>query len=457
MLVKLSPPMKVWEATKGNREHSIKILHSADLGATWTDITPEHKYSLTGPPSGITVLTVGDTLLALGFFQFRSTDGGQTWSKFGYDSHIPSMSSIPTVAVDEQTYYKVGVFGIHRTTDGGESWHLFMNGILGTRAIDLAMFNNRLYAHTSHEIFQSTDGGGSWKSVRAGTEGVPSESVERKSSRVAEDYGSKFVVSGNVLYQVLPVGDFLQIFRLSTDSNTLIPVQGIPTLEIERPTRLDRERGSEYAKTETAAIGHNVFYVEYRRKLFKWHFGDPEWTNTGLIDTSEQPDEDGHKGFKVAASRETVYVGKRDGKLFQSLDEGSNWRDVTPNLPLRFTHFIEIVFFGSTVYIATDAGVLVSETGEHWRVITDRADTRVVINKIAVDGTQVYGVADAGVYRLETHRQWKKISSEVLGDVVAVAVLNNKLYAAFHEQGMFHISLEDAADNGSPHQWNGVK
>ena len=451
VLVKLSPPMKVWEATKGNREHSIKVLHSADFGTTWTDITPEHKYSLTGPPSGITVLTVGDTLLALGFFQFRSTDGGQTWSKFGYDSHIPSMSSIPTVAVDEQTYYKVGAFGINRTTDGGESWHLFMNGILGTRVIDLIMFNNRLYAHSSHAVYQSTDGGGSWKSVRVRTAEIPSESVEQKSSRVAADYGSKFVVSGNVLYHVLPVGYFLQIFRLSTDSNTLIPVQDIPTLEIERPTRLDWERGSEYAKTETAAMGHSVFYVEIKRKLYKWHFGDPEWINTGLIDTSEQPDEDAHKGFKVAASGETVYVGKRDGQLFQSLDEGSNWRDITPNLPLHFTHFKEIAFSGSTVYVATDAGVLVSETGEHWRVITDSADTRVVINQFAVDGTQIYGIGGIGVYRLDTRGQWERFSSEVPDEIRALTIANNKLYSASKGKGIFHISLEEAAENGLAH------
>ena len=78
-------------------------------------------------------------------------------------------------------------------------------------------------------------------------------------------------------------------------------------------------------------------------------------------------DADPHKGFRVAVSGETVYVGKREGQMFQSFDGGVNWRDVTPNLPLHFTRFKEIVFLNSTVYVATDAGVLVSETGQHWR------------------------------------------------------------------------------------------
>ena len=79
---------------------------------------------------------------------------------------------------------------------------------------------------------------------------------------------------------------------------------------------------------------------------------------------------------------------------------------------LRFTRFKEIVFSGSTVYVATDAGVLVSETGEHWRVITDRTDTRVVITQFAVDGTDVYGIGDTGAYRLDTRGRWEQISSD---------------------------------------------
>ena len=452
LLVKLSPPMDIWEVAARNTVHSIKILHSADLGATWTDITPEHKYSLMGPPSGITVLTIGDTLLALGYVQYRSTDGGKTWLKMGYDPYMSAMSSIPIAVVDEKTLYTAGALGIHRTTDGGESWHLFMNGVLGTRVMDLVTFNNRLYVHTGDEVFQSPDGSVSWQSVRVGAEGVPPESVKLSRLQNGTYYGSKFVVAGNVLYFVFPVGDFLRISRLSADSNMLIPVQGIPTFEVERTKRLDFDHNDSYPETETVAISHNVFYVEYKRKLFKWRFGDPEWTNTGLIDTSEQSDETEHKGFKIAASREIVYVGKRDGRLFQSLDEGSTWRDVTPNLPLHFTHFKEIAFSGSIVYVATDEGVLVSETGEHWRVITDRADTRVVINQFALDGTQVYGVGDTGVYRLETRGRWEQVSSEVPDVIRSLAVNNGRLYSAVKGRGISHIPLEEAADNGLMHK-----
>ena len=50
------------------------------------------------------------------------------------------------------------------------------------------------------------------------------------------------------------------------------------------------------------------------------------------------------EGFKLAVLGETVYAGNRNGKLFQSLDEGESWRDITPSLPLRFTRFKDMVF-----------------------------------------------------------------------------------------------------------------
>ena len=461
LLVKLSPPMEVYRVARNNRSHSIKILHSADLGASWTEITPDNKYSLTGPPAGITVLTEGETLLALGYAQSRSTDGGQSWTKLEYDQNWLTISSLPVAAANERTFYKAGVFGVHRTTDGGDSWHLFMKGVVGTRINDMIVFSDRLYAHTGYEVYQSTDSGVSWESVQ-----FDDEEITRKAG-TSPSYGSQLVVVGNSLYFLSGSRSILRIFRLSTDENMLIPVQDIPTFDDEALSsklQIDSEESKEThlsdgsekddesmvklpytettVKVKTIAVSNDVFYVEYKRRLFKWRFGDSEWTNTGLVDISQPFDEDYYNGFKLAVSGETIYVGKRDGKLFQSLDGGNSWRDVTPSLPLGFADFKEIVFLGSTIYVATDNGVLVSQTGEHWRVLTDSAGARTTINRFAVDSIKIYGVGDAGVYRLDARSQWEKISSETLGEVVSLAIINDRLYSAIDEQGIFHISLE---------------
>ena len=191
-------------------------------------------------------------------------------------------------------------------------------------------------------------------------------------------------------------------------------------------------------------LGLGVCQVEYLRRLFKWKPGDPEWTDTGLIDLNKKPAwGQGGYGFKLAVSGETVYVGKRDGNLFQSFDGGNSWRDITLILPLRFTHFKEIVFAGSTVYVATDTGVLASQNGEHWRVLTDGMGRRPVIERFAVDGTTVYGAGDADIYRLGNRGKWEQVSPSVPGKVISLAINNNRLYVAAARRGLFHISLDE--------------
>ena len=156
------------------------------------------------------------------------------------------------------------------------------------------------------------------------------------------------------------------------------------------------------------------------------------------MDTGERSDADPKHGFKLAVSGETVYVGKRNGKLLQSLDSAHSWKDITPTLPLRFTGFKGIVFAGSTVYVATDRGLLASQTGAHWRVITDA----IVVDRLAVNGLTVYGAGEKGVYRLDVQDTWQQISPRVPGKVLALVVNRDRLYVATERRGMFHISLE---------------
>ncbi len=433
--------------------HFTEIFHSTDLGASWTEIKLRSEHLRKISPAGITVLATGKTLLALSYAQSRSTDGGQTWTGLEADQNFFGRSRLPAVMVNERTYYKANFWGIHRTTDGGASWHPFMNGVIGTIVIDLVAFNNRLYAHTGYEVYQSTDSGVSWKKLwNRGQEVVLNIPTTRLS------FESKLIPVGDILYSLSSVGDNLSIFRLSTDGDMLIPVRGVPVfdrkkLDAEKYHKSKEKEDLHVArlKTETAAASRDTFYVEYRGELFKWKLGDSAWTSTGLVDGSHLPlpVNNFRKGFKLAVLGGTVYVGKRDGKLFQSLDEGERWRDITPNLPFRFTRFNDMVFVGTTLYIATDNGVTVSKTAGQWLVPTDTAGERPIINNFAVDGSKVYGVSDVGVYRLDTHNQWKQVPTDAPGGLVSLAITNDRLYGATDqvksakENGMFYISLEE--------------
>ena len=448
LLVRLTPT-ELQQINDGDL-HFAKIFHSTDVGASWTEIRLEGKHLRKTSPAGITVLARGKTLLALSYAQSRSIDGGQTWTELEADQNFLGRSRLPAIMVNDKTYYKANVWGIHRTTDGGASWHPFMNGVMGTVIIDLVAFNNRLYAHTGYEVYQSTDGGMSWKKLwNHGQEVV----INIPTTRIS--YESKLIPVSNVLYSLSGVGDNLSIFRLSTNGDTLIPVQGVPVFDRKKLAYEKYHKSKDQEdlrwgrlKTETAAASRDTFYVEFLGELFKWKLGDSEWTSTRLVDGEHLRYDDFRKGFKLAVLEETVYVGKRDGKLFHSLDEGESWRDVTSRLPLRFARFKDVVVVGSTLYVATDNGVMISKTAGQWLVPTDNTGERPIINNFAVDGSKVYGVSDVGVYRLNTHNQWKQVLTDGPGGLVSLAITNDRLYGATDqvksakENGMFYISLE---------------
>ena len=463
------------------------IYHSTDFGTSWTDITPKDKSVLIRTPTGIRFLPVDEPFLTqsvggIGVTNPSYTDGRQTWTNFESDLRAFTLNKQPLVAVGEQTFYRAGIFGVHRTTDGGNSWHPFTNGMAGTMTLDLVFFNDRLYAHTSEGIFQSTDGGTSWESVY-------------ESPYSGFFAFAKLKIVDNVLYVVMDEGANLRVLRLSADGRTLIPVESIPDFDGEALVmEFWTAAHFEELKQASLAAGHPViknvpaslylldvyggiggfavsgetFYTEFLGRLFKWKPGDTEWTNTGLVDIGKRADAELNKGFKLAVSAETIYVGKRNGGLFQSFDGGDSWRDVTSNLPLRFSSFKEIIFVGSTVYVATDKGVLASQVGTHWRVITDKMGAHVVIDKFAVDGTTVYGIGDTGVYRLDKRGKWHKISPSApkkviplvakngnttqvpweldphaTDKVVSLVASNDKLYIATFQLGVFHLSLEE--------------
>ena len=471
LYVGIGTDMSMWHSPETKRGIIVNpkalrgtIFHSADLGKSWTEITPKNEPLFFSASTDIEFWVAGETLIAQGIEQFRSTDAGKTWTKLDVNTRSLTGLNSRHIGVNGRTFYAVGTNGIYRTIDTGESWHPFMDGIIGTRIESLVPFNNRLYAYTYGDIVQSTDAGESWKSVQ-----MDSKSTGEEQSPVNFSSNSNLVVADGALYGIASEKENLRIYRLSTDDNVFVPVQGIPDFHaemlsaelwksiteakyisffdgVEMDSRLINalHRAATHATTGGFAISDRTFYVEYQRVLFRWKPGDSEWTNTGLIDLTERSSRGRpwRQGVRVAASGQTVYVGMRDGKLFQSLDAGNSWRDITPNLPFQFTRFEEIVFVGSTVYVATDEGVLTSQNGEHWRVLTDRMGARPAIDRFAVHHTDVYGAGNVGVYRLDDHSKWEQIAPGVRGKVDALVVSNNKLYIDLEQGGMSHIPLE---------------
>ena len=490
---------QLWEGEK----RSWWIFRSTNGGDSWTDITPPDTSLLVGVLPQITLLTAGKTLLLIGQDNgvvARSIDAGDNWTAIessGITSLQFSVSS--TVAVDENTFYTGGSTGIHRSTDGGKTWQRFntrfescVDSLVGFIAGATPNMPLTLYARVGPNLVKSTDGGRSWDAV--------SIALDIDKLLAKETLSIVQVVETNgVLYAKGIRGKSTAIFQLSTDGNVLNPIletspsfdskklmchvlggrsfnfkderhmgQGLiitlsaisdplsseliqenPHFGAERflkqLTEVQEDSALAYGLMWEGlwgnfAISGETYYMEYNYKLFRWKPGDSEWFDTGVQETCELTRENMARGFKLAASGETVYVGKRDGHLLQSLDGGDNWNDSTPDLPLSVAHFTQIVFAGATVHVATDKGVFNSKDGIAWRVLTDKAGAPIIIESLATAENAVYGANDEGIYHLQNGTDiWEQVAPEISGVVTSLVVDEDTFYVGTAHRGVLRF------------------
>ncbi|MDE0401337.1 MAG: sigma-70 family RNA polymerase sigma factor [Candidatus Poribacteria bacterium] len=454
------------------------IFRSNDLGTSWKDITPTNAWIVNGFIPEAKLIATGETLLLIERRMVRSTDGGNTWLPPQLPGTTPFMDSYsPAVVLNTGAIYIGSWDGLHRSTDGGKSWEI-VNITSSESGIDnLVVFKepdkdqnllSTLYGKVGVDVVKTIDGGNSWVNV-------PVEIPMTKSHREQDPRVNHIVKSDGVIYAGVDYqenGEKVRLYRVAADDRTFVPIQGMPFFdsgELKRrlPQNLFVEKlqekysgatqffkhlvqGDDRKQNELIrmglrgafAVSGDTFYMEYNFKLFRWEPGDTEWYDTELEETVELTLDLASRELKLAASGNAVYVGKRDGHLVVSFDRGTNWLNLTPALPFAVKAFHDIVFVGTTVYVATDAGVAASSDGKEWRAITDAAGTPLIIGQLAVDGTKVYGVSKSGVYRLENNT-WKEVVSEIPNSVTSLAVDGNVLYVGTQGSGMLHFNLDE--------------
>ena len=462
-----------------------------------------HTPSVELAAAGKTVLVIGRSDGAV----VRSIDNGDTWIReenTGISVTRYTVAGIETL--NENTFYTWGNSGIHRSIDGGKSWERFNPGTR-SYVRDLIAFRTNsgqntpttLYAATSREVVKSTDNGKTWHPVNPQT-----QITEVYREEPPEIFA--IVESNGVIYaKGKAPGEEVRLYQVSQDGNTLMRIQEIPVLhsrvllnhlsgnrglsfDLQGKSFVEQLQEGTSGATQffkqlaegdprvtedllrnglrgAFAVSDDTFYMEYNYKLFRWTPGETKWYDTGVEETHELSMEKAAKafeeagmprekivgifnarrqGFKLAVSGNTVYVGKRDGHLAASFDKGNNWIDLTPALPFPVKVFYDTVFVGSTVYVATDAGVAASSTGKQWHTITDAAGTSLIMEHLAVDGTTVYGISKTGVYRLENENDtWEQVVSEAPERVSSLAVDGNVLYVGTWNSGVLYFNLDE--------------
>ena len=503
------------------------VFRSTNGGNSWTDITPTDARNLMTTLPPIKLLASGKTLLLIDSedgIVARSIDCGDTWKSVESSGITPMRFTVScAAALDENTFYTGGIAGIHRSTDGGKTWHRF-NTRLECRVDNLVSFKaspdskmpNALYATVAGSMVKSTDAGNSWTAVDIELRKYTQVVSEFNAKVKGKEYTPRIVQiseADGVLYaKAIRRNCETAYYRFVPDKNCLVPIEGFVFVEGTTPPSRDSGRlmwtafeyftlpfdsdrlprqeeqisftsstdpdaNSEHLSIQIIrenpkfgaerflklldqvqgnhkltyelmseglygnfAVSGETYYMEYNYKLFRWKPGDVRWSDTGVEETCELTRENMSRSFKLATSDETVYIGKRDGHLCQSLDGGDNWSDITSNLPLPVEHFNEMVFADSIVHIATDKGVFSSIDGVVWNAITNKGKENVVIKSLATVEDTVYGANDDGIYHLEQETgTWEQIVPEIPDAITSLVVDEDTFYVGTEHRGVLRF------------------
>lgn len=472
-----------------------RIFRSTDYGNSWTDITPKDGFDKNQKAPSLTIITSENTVMLIGTDTLRSNDAGKTWvsvNKTILSGHTLGQNTVAVLKSEstnhssnqqEFTNIKYQYFignskGVHRSTDEGESWEPFNDG-LGGKIQNLTVFNNKLYAIANKQLITTTDHGKSWKRIPVKADNMNmtffTKKIPLSKKRIQQVTRiHQITVADGILYGKGLIALQLFFFRLDEQNEVIIPIQEVPTLGEKDliPTFMN------VVKTSVKSEGYNEnnlrenflsmgmdvfggfaisgsrFFVEHKRKLLIWqassqHNNNKSWYDTKIEDTRNIADIDSYTSFKLAVLDDIVYVGKPDGVLLHSVDSGNNWEIVS--LPISVELFKQIHITDEAVMVATDKGAIYSNDGIKWNIVSNSSGEQLVFDHFVTDGTVLYGVCSSkdkhgGVYQLTSeYDTWDRITPKIPDDATSIAVLNGTLYVGTENSGLQFTKLGDPA------------
>lgn len=325
----------IWKTTNaGFSFKSVFEKHTQSIGALAVDQqNPKVIYAGTGESNMRNSVSIGDGM-------YKSTDGGDNWTRIGLDSteHIsrividPTNSNTIYVAAPGPLWSDGTHRGLYKSTDAGKTWQkiLYINAKTGVADVELDPSQpNTLYATTwefrrtpysfnsggaGSGIYKSTDGGATWKELSNGLPKKPFGRVALALAPSAPQNLWAIVESENTgLYISSDGGENWK--ELSATSNIRSRPFYFSTLEIDPkdPKRV------------------------YRPAFSFAYSSDGGYSFADASEAGGWIHSDHHALWINPMNTNILYLGT-DGGVYYSLDRGANWKFCN-NLPVgQFYH-----------------------------------------------------------------------------------------------------------------------
>ncbi|MFB0536885.1 MAG: hypothetical protein ACETWR_18125 [Anaerolineae bacterium] len=155
------------------------VYKSTDRGVSWTPTNRGHTTPLKSEMSHVvlspdypqdhTLFTIQiEILRLLRYYLYRSTDDGQTWRWLWTETNFYSSFDMSLAYAQDGTLFMAALNTVLRSTDGGEHWAMYNEGIEGLDVSVVALspdwaHDQTLFAAGYGPTYRSTDGGASWQ------------------------------------------------------------------------------------------------------------------------------------------------------------------------------------------------------------------------------------------------------------------------------------------------------
>lgn len=325
----------IWKTT--NAGASFKPIfdkYVQSIGALAIDQkNPKTIYAGTGESNMRNSVSIGDGL-------YKSTDGGDNWTKIGLDSteHIskvlidPNNSNIVYVAAPGPLWNDSKHRGLYKSTDAGKTWEtiLFISNKAGVADLEIDPSNSNILYATTWEfrrlpyafssggngsgMYKSTDGGKTWKEL---SNGLPKKPFGRVALALAPSAPQ----------------NLLAIVE-SENTGLYISADGGETWKEQSATENIRSRPFYFSTLEVDPKDPKRVY----RPAFSFAY-----SSDGGYSYAEASGEGGwvhsdcHALWINPNNTNLLYLGT-DGGVYFSLDRGATWKFVN-NLPVgQFYH-----------------------------------------------------------------------------------------------------------------------
>ncbi len=273
---------------------STGLYRTTDAGARWGAVGSfEYVGSVALSP------TNRDTMYATSDYAYKSTDGGTTWTKLGFQPNNWGCRLVVDRVAPNTIYVANKFDGLSKSTDGGATWAAdaaFRGRAVWDVAIDAAA-HKVVYAATYGDgVFKST--GGKWQAMNSGLSAMVVKSLAFDQARP------------NRVYAATNAGVYRSTDRGNAwTGSTWMPI-GSDGLDVYRKRLIN-----------TLAIDpQGKIYAGSDGGVFKSTDGGLKWTDTsnGLLDKSA-------RAIAIdASSSDVLYAGALTG-IFKTTNGGALW------------------------------------------------------------------------------------------------------------------------------------